>query len=366
MSNLFFGIKDRVRGAKVAGPSTRTGHDATPPRGPNTPHHAAAANAGAASASAAGRAAVAHLSTPQYVSSPVVSPPPPSLPRVPMPETLSLIKAIEGAPPTVDLPRPLPMWLNPACAKHIVKGNFLTLSTRPKTVERGEWVAHQVVEHFRNLWNFVRVVHEKEEDGTSICNPVSCPKMSAGRSHSYTWLNRNHEPVELPAHEYMTLMHRWMSGKTDDTAIFPTDAATCSFEPNPDLGGGPGPATSAYSNSSAAPAEWLGQRSGFPQGFSGTCQLIFRQIFRVYAHLYWDHFVEPFHHLSIERALNSCFSHFLLTATTLDMLKPAELEPMQYLIDLWAADGTFPPESRAYSYANVARGRYILSLNPGA
>lgn len=41
------------------------------------------------------------------------------------------------------LPRPLPLWLNANCAKHIVKGNFMTLSARPKTVEQGEWVAHQ-------------------------------------------------------------------------------------------------------------------------------------------------------------------------------------------------------------------------------
>lgn len=41
------------------------------------------------------------------------------------------------------LPRPLPLWLNPSYAKHIVKGNFMTLSARPKTVEQGEWIAHQ-------------------------------------------------------------------------------------------------------------------------------------------------------------------------------------------------------------------------------
>lgn len=41
------------------------------------------------------------------------------------------------------LPTPFPMWLNPAYAKHIVKGNFMTLSSRPKTVEQGEWMAHQ-------------------------------------------------------------------------------------------------------------------------------------------------------------------------------------------------------------------------------
>ncbi len=41
------------------------------------------------------------------------------------------------------LPRPLPLWLNPQYAKHIVKGNFMTLSARPKTVEQGEWISHQ-------------------------------------------------------------------------------------------------------------------------------------------------------------------------------------------------------------------------------
>lgn len=41
------------------------------------------------------------------------------------------------------LPRPLPLWLNPQYGKHIVKGNFMTLSARPKTVEPGEWIAHQ-------------------------------------------------------------------------------------------------------------------------------------------------------------------------------------------------------------------------------
>ncbi|EHK22569.1 uncharacterized protein TRIVIDRAFT_81672 [Trichoderma virens Gv29-8] len=281
-----------------------------------------------------------------------------SVPKVSLPESLSIAKSIDVVVPTpLDIPQPLPLWLNTACAKHIVKGNFMTLSARPKTVDHGEWVAHQVVEHYRNLWNFVRVLHEKEEDGTSICNPTTCPKMSAGKNHSYTWLNRNHEPVELPAYEYMTLMQRWMSGKIDDPALFPTDPDTVSFAIHPEY-------TSNVVQQGGD--EWLGARSGFPKQLGSTCQLIFRQIFRVYAHLYWDHFVEPFYHLSLEKQLNSCFSHFILTATTLEMLQPSELEPMQYLIDLWAADGTFPPESRPYSYANVERGRYIQSLGTAA
>lgn len=116
-----------------------------------------------------------------------------------MNESTSSLPSISGDSLSIyNLPRPKPLWLNDSYAKHIVKGNFMTLSARPKTVEQGEWIAHQgrittfrlpsisfltfipVVEHYRNLWNFVRVVHDKDEDGKSICNVETCPRMSAG------------------------------------------------------------------------------------------------------------------------------------------------------------------------------------------
>ncbi|KAM3073089.1 hypothetical protein ACMFMG_008807 [Clarireedia jacksonii] len=282
-----------------------------------------------------------------------------------------------------NLPRPKPLWLNNAYAKHIVKGNFMTLSARPKTVEPGEWIAHQVVEHYRILWNFVRVIHEKEEDGTTICNPQTCPRMSAGANHSFTWLNSRKEPVEVPAHEYISLMQRWISGKIDNTQIFPTDPAGVSYSHN---SGGPEIAGSTYASGGlntpgsntpipagptslttslsqlAGPGDWVGKSSGFPVEFVDVCQTIFRQMFRVYAHLYWAHFIDPFYHLNLDKHMNSCFSHFVLTATEIDMLKPQELEPMQPLIDLWAANGTFPPESRAYGCANLKAGERLLQL----
>ncbi|OTA01540.1 hypothetical protein A9Z42_0018540 [Trichoderma parareesei] len=170
MSNLFSGIKAQIRGT-----SAKAG---TPVKSPTTPiaespasSLAPASVSASASASSLHRPAVAdrHPST----SSPV--------PRVSLPESRSHGQSIDVVPTVLDIPRPLPLWLNTACAKHIVKGNFMTLSARPKTVDPGEWVAHQVVEHYRNLWNFVRVIHEKEEDGSSICNPSTCPKMSAGK-----------------------------------------------------------------------------------------------------------------------------------------------------------------------------------------
>lgn len=202
-------------------------------------------------------------------------------------------------------------------------------------------------------------------------------------NHSFTWLNSRKEPVEVPAHEYISLMQRWISGKIDNTNIFPTDPNGVSFAFNTS---GPAPAGSTYASGGlntpgasnpipagptnlnaslsqlTGPGDWVGKSSGFPQDFMDVCQTIFRQMFRVYAHLYWGHFTEPFYHLSLEKHLNSCFSHFVLTATALDMLKPHELEPMQPLIDLWAANGTFPAESKAYEFANLKAGARLMAL----
>jgi len=285
------------------------------------------------------------------------------------------------------LPPRLPLWLNANYAKHIVKGNFMTLIARPKTVEQGEWIAHQVVEHYRNLWNFVRVIHDKNEDGTSICNIHTCPRMSAGTNHSFTWLNSRKEPVEVPAHEYISLMQRWISGKIDNTKIFPTDHAGVSFAHStggPEIAGetyasgglntpgsnAPIPAGPTTLNTSLAElagrGDWTGKSSGFPLEFVDVCQTIFRQMFRVYAHLYWAHFMEPFYHISLDKHMNSCFSYFVLTAMELDMLKPEELVAMQPLVDLWAANGTFPPESKAYSCANVKAGQLLIAASPPA
>lgn len=60
--------------------------------------------------------------------------------------------------------------------------------------------------------------------------------------------------------------------------------------------------------------------------------------------------------------MNSCFSHFVLTATTLELLEAKDLEPMQALLDLWAANGTFPKESRAFGLANEKVGERLMEL----
>ncbi|KAK0734082.1 Mob1/phocein [Lasiosphaeria miniovina] len=287
-----------------------------------------------------------------------------------MDQSSGLAPSAEDILASYHIPSVKPLWLNANYAKHIVKGNFLTLSAKPKTVEMGEWVAHQVVDHWRMLITFIRLVHDKEEDGSSICNSRKCPKMSAGMNHSFTWLSSRLIPVEIPAYEYLTLVQRYISGKIDDSNIFPTDPAGVSYAENAAFSS-PAPETGRQWDDTPEQAlnekpgqDWIGKRSGFPQNFLETCQTIFRQMFRVYAHLYWSHFEDMFS-LNLEKSMNSCFSHFILTATTLNLLKKADLEPMQPLIDLWAALGTFPPGSKAYENANLQVGRLLVQKAGG-
>jgi hypothetical protein len=103
----------------------------------------------------------------------------------------------EGPPPETGFEQPK-RFLSDKYAKCSVKGNFLTLAAQPKNVDLGEWLAHQckvapikhaqvltlvVVEMNRLLAGMLQVVQEVDTNtGMALCNEVTCPTMSAGRS----------------------------------------------------------------------------------------------------------------------------------------------------------------------------------------
>jgi MOB kinase activator 1 len=84
-----------------------------------------------------------------------------------------------------------------------------------------------------------------------------CPIMSAGPRYEYLWEDgvRYKRPTKLPAPEYVDALMNWTQGLLDDQAVFP--------------------------NKIGVP---------FPRGFRDTIRTIFRRLFRVYAHLYSNHF----------------------------------------------------------------------------
>ena len=78
----------------------------------------------------------------------------------------------------------------------------------------------------------------------------------------------------------------------------------------------------------------------FPPDFQNTIRNIFRQLFRVFAHIFHSHY-EKILHLSAEGHLNTLFGHFISFGREFDLLDKKELAPMQEFInDLEAAGRT--------------------------
>lgn len=97
---------------------------------------------------------------------------------------------------------------------------------------------------------------------------------------------------------------------------------------------------------------WIGKNAGFPENFFTDTKTIFRQIFRVYAHIYHSHWIDPFWHIHSSNPpssgwtdLNSCFVHFITVAKLFALLSQKDLEPMQPLIDIWISNGSIPPDA---------------------
>lgn len=212
------------------------------------------------------------------------------------------------------------------------------------------------VENYRIVSTIGQCIQETDHNtGKPVCNSDSCPKMLAGRwaypitfeeisfltsgSHTYTWLDHKKDPVPVSAPQYICLVQRWMTGKIHDPKAFPTEAPAGSA------------GTNAPSGMNTDSRDWIGKSAGFPETFLHDCRTCFRQIFRIYAHLYHSHWVEPFWHLSGQNNgqgwtdLNSCFVHFCTVAKLYGLLADRDAEPMQPLIDIWIANGSIPADA---------------------
>ncbi|KAI9750431.1 MAG: 3'-5' DNA helicase [Chaenotheca gracillima] len=269
-------------------------------------------------------------------------------------------------------PQPRPLFLRDSMHQFVVKGNHMTLAVCPISVEKGEWLAHQVVEQFRLLNTFMTVIQStyQKEDGSfdTHCNGRTCPTMTAG-THTYTWLDSHRQPTRLPAIQYIALVQKWISGKILDPAIFPTGAvspvpvastyasgslssphSTTPIPAGPTSLSTPLNVLSGTPQSNSVPQQqqerdWIGKASGFPENFLAVCKNIYKQMFRVYAHVYWHHYEHPLYHLDCERYLNSAFTHFILAGTQFELLSAKDLEPVQALLDMWIAKKVFPADS---------------------
>lgn len=253
-----------------------------------------------------------------------------------------------------------PYFFREEHANLIVKGNFMTLAAKPKMVDEGEWLAHQVVEQYRLLDGMIMIIKTVDErTGRPVCNPDTCPTMSAA-GHTYTWLDNNKKPIKIPAYQYIQLVQKWIVGKIGDQNLFPTDTSVPSQPSSTSAATYASGGLNTPGSNSPIPAgptsinaplsqlsgdEWCGKGAGFPRHFKDDIRSIYRQMMRCYAHLYHGHWLDPFWNLNAYKELNTCFIHFINVGHQYDLLSEKEMEPMMPLIQLWLGKGLLPEKT---------------------
>ncbi|KIM31063.1 hypothetical protein M408DRAFT_327956 [Serendipita vermifera MAFF 305830] len=188
---------------------------------------------------------------------------------------------------------------SPFCDAALVKGSLKTLVALPKYIDVMEWVALNMFDFYNNVNTFYGAIAER-------CTSKNCPTMTAGDQLVYTWVDANHKHVKLPAATYIDFVFTWIQNLLEDQSIFPTKAGL-----------------------------------PFPPGFPATCKHMYRQLLRVFAHIYQAHF-EDMLNLRIEPHLNSLFAHYLSFGAEFDVLDKKELKGspssptgIGYLYDKW-------------------------------
>ena len=80
----------------------------------------------------------------------------------------------------------------------------------------------------------------------------------------------------------------------------------------------------------------------FPKNFSMIAKTILKRLFRVYAHIYHQHFAEVVQ-LGEEAHLNTSFKHFIFFVQEFNLIERKELAPLQELIEKLTTTNTKEP-----------------------
>lgn len=163
----------------------------------------------------------------------------------------------------------------------------------PKNESKEEWMAVHVVD-------FINGINILYGSVSEYCTDNSCPKMNAGKTFEYMWMNKNdkkyQKPTSVSAPIYVNLLMDWIESQVNDEKIFPSDPKT-----------------------------------PFPKDFHKIVKDIFKRLFRIYAHLYRSHLTEIKNN-GEEANLNTCFKHFLFFAKEFDLVPEKEYEPVDDVI----------------------------------
>lgn len=189
----------------------------------------------------------------------------------------------------------------------------MLIMCRPLYKDANSSPFHAVFDFFNNLNQFYGML-------TEFCTIQNNPTMSAGIGLDYTWIDQNKRQVKLPAPQYIDYVMTWVGGLLSDEATFPTKASR-----------------------------------EFPPTFPATAKHIYKQLLRVFAHIYHAQF-HWIVNLCAEGHFNSLFAHFIAFGNEFDLFNFADFRGPQNnasgqgypgvcdLIEKWVELGILAPE----------------------
>jgi len=170
-------------------------------------------------------------------------------------------------------------------------GNVARAVKLPDNEDEDEWLAMHVVDFYNETSLLYSTIMEK-------CTDDSCPKMNAGSKFEYLWADsKTKRPQKVSAPKYVDLLMTWIEEQLNDEEVFPT-RIDCKF----------------------------------PSNFRQVVTKIMQRLFRVYAHIYHEHFKDILR-LNAPAHLNSAFKRFVLFCKEFKLLQPRDTAPLQDLID---------------------------------
>ena len=170
-------------------------------------------------------------------------------------------------------------------------GNIDLAVELPKGEDLNEWLAVNTIEFYNDINLLYGMLVE-------FCTKESCPVMSAGPKYEYLWADGSNvkTPMKVSAGEYIEFLMVWVENQLNNENIFPSVIGV-----------------------------------PFPKNFLQIIKVIFKRLFRVYAHIYYTHFPHIVM-LGCQYHLNTCFKHFIFFIERFNLVEPKELAPLADLI----------------------------------
>ncbi|KAJ3056835.1 Maintenance of ploidy protein mob2 [Rhizophlyctis rosea] len=190
-----------------------------------------------------------------------------------------------------------PLFLcQPFVSATLVNGSLRKVVALPRYVDLNEWLAVNTFDFFNYTNLFFGSV-------AIFCTAESCPVMHGGPGHEYMWTDSQKRSIKVPAPHYVDYAMSALQNHLNDEQIFPTHAG-----------------------------------ADFPPHFQTVVKHIFKQLFRIFAHIYHGHY-DKILHMSAEGHLNTLFAHFICFAREFDLIEKKELAPLAEFISELEATG---------------------------